>query len=161
MLLVTGQLIKRSLATLRTKCDHSTELAGSIDSIVAISDAGEINLREPLLEAGAVLPALSESTASAVVAGFIASIPGDAPPAVFAAEVISTLRQLVQHIELKALLAAETALLVGQASLSRALLKWSGEWRACAQSLRSVTVRVRAKAYIADMAGNTMTPQFA
>ena len=160
LLLVTSQLIKRSLIALRQECEFSRELIIAIDSVVDLSDHGAPHLREPLLEAGAVLPALTEGTASAVVTGFIGSIPVNVPPAVLAAEVIANLRLMVHHIELKAMLAAEEAILVGQASLSRALLKWSKDWRGCGQRLRSVTVRMRAKAYVADLEFSA-APQFA
>lgn len=150
-LLVTSQLIKRSLIALRPECEFSSELTETLDVVVVLSDGGENCLREPLLEAGAVLPTLTEGTASAVVTGFITSIPIASMPAVLAAEVITNLRLLVQHIELKAMLAAEAGVLVGQTRLSRALLKWSKEWRNCGQILRSVTVRMRAQAYVADL----------
>ncbi len=150
-LLVTSRLITRSLFALRSECEFSTELTKTIDTVAALSDCGEPYLRKPLLEAGAVLPALPESAASSVVTEFFSSIPVKVTPSVLAAEVISSLRLLVQHIELKAMLAAESAVLVGQNRLSRALLKWAAEWRACGQILRAVTVRIRAKAYVADL----------
>ena len=160
LLLVTSRLIKGSLFALRPECEFSPELTKTIDTVAALSDCGEPYLRKPLLEAGAVLPALPESTASSVVKEFIASIPVQVSPSVLAAEVISSLRLLVQHIELKVMLAAESAVLVGQNRLSRALLKWAAEWRACGQILRIVTVRVRAKAYVADL-DSSATSQFA
>lgn len=159
-LLVTSRLVTRSLFALRPECEFSPELTKTIDTVAALSDCGEPYLRQPLLEAGAVLPALPESTASSVVTEFFSSIPVKVTPSVMAAEVVSRLRLLVQHIELKAMLAAESAVLVGQNRLSRALLKWAAEWRACGQILRAVTVRVRAKAYIADL-DSSATPNFA
>lgn len=150
-LLVTSRLIKRSLLALRPECAFSPEVTKTIDAVVALSDSGEPRLREPLLDAGAVLPVLADGTASAVVKEFIAGIPVKVAPAVLAAEVISSLRLLVQHIELRVMLAAEAAVLVGQTQVSRALLQWSAEWRACAKILRRIMVRVRAKAYVADL----------
>ena len=160
LLLVTTQLIKHSLIALRPECQFSQELTKAIDTVVALSDCSTPHLREPLVDAGAVLPALTEGTASAVVTGFIASIPVNVPSAVLAAEVIANLRLMVHHIELKAMLAAEEAVLVGQTSLSRALIKWSKDWRGCGQRLRSVNVRMRAKAYVADLEFS-VAPQFA
>lgn len=159
-LLLTNGLIKRSLSALRPECEFSTELTKTIDTVTALSDCGEPYLRKPLVEAGAVLPALPESAAGSVVTEFFSSIPVKVTPSVLAAEVISSLRLLVQHIELKAMLAAESAVLVGQNRVSRALLKWAAEWRACGQILRSVTVRIRAKAYVADL-DLSATPKFA
>lgn len=160
MLLVTSQLIKRSLLAIRPECAFSDEITKAVDTIVVLSDSGEPHLREPLLQAGAVLPILAESTTSAVVTEFMASIPVKVTPAVLAAELTSSLRMLVQHLELKAILAAEAAVLIGQTHLSHALLKWSSEWRSCGQILRTVTVHVRAQAYVADLEGSA-TPHFA
>lgn len=160
MLLVTSQLIKRSLIAIRPEYAFSEELQKALDTIIALTESGEPHLREPLLQAGAVLPELAESSASAVVAGFMASIPVKVTQAVLAAELTSNLRILVQHLELKAILAAEAAVLIGQKRLSHALLKWSAEWRSCGQILRAVTVRVRAQAYVADLDGS-VEPQVA
>ncbi len=158
LLLVTSQLVKRSLLALRPECVFSPELTETIDTVVALCESGEPRLHEPLFQAGAVLPVLEESSTSAVVTAFMARIPFGVAPAILAAEVIANVRVLVQHLELKAILAAEGAVLIGQTNLSGALLKWSAEWRSCGQTLRAVTVRVRAKAYVADLESGP-TPQ--
>ena len=160
LLLGTSRLIKRSVLVLRKPRAVSPELTKIIDTIIALCDGGEGYLNDALSEAGAVLPSLPESTTNAVIEGFISAVPVTLAPAVFAAEVIANLRLLVQHFELKAVLAAEAALLVGQTRLSRALLKWSAEWRNFGEILRSVTVRVRAQAYVADL-NPAAAPQFA
>ena len=157
VLLVTTSLIKRSLFALRGECEFSSDLIKTIDAVTALSDCGEPYLRKPLVEAGAVLPALPESAASSVVTEFFSCIPVKVAPSVLATEVISRLRLLVQHIELKAMLAAESALLVGQTRLSRALLKWAAEWQDCGHALRGVMVRVRAKACVADLDSSSLS----
>jgi hypothetical protein len=150
-LLVSNQLVKRSLLTLRPECEFSPELVTPLDTVVDLTDKCETDLRETLEASGAVLPTLAKGTGSAVVTMFMSNLPVRVAPAIFAAEVISNLRLLVQHIELKAALAAEAAILVGQTQLSRSLWNWSAEWRACGRLLRRVTVRVRAHAYVADL----------
>ncbi len=153
MILVTSQLIKRSLGALRPQCEFSHELTKTIDNLSSLCEGGEPSLSESLLEAGVVLPVWPAGNASAVIKGFISNIPLSVAPAVLAAEVISSLRLLVQHFELKIVLVAEAALLVGQTHLNRTLVKWSAEWRTCGRILRSLTVRVRANAYVADLEG--------
>ncbi len=151
-LLVTSRLVQRTLLEFRPECQFSPVLSETLDSLVALSESGEQRLREPLLDAGAVLPALTEETTiGTVISGFISNAPTSRTPAVLAAEVVANFRLLVQHIELKARLVAEVAVLVGQNRLAQALLEWSGEWRACGQILRTVAARVRAQAYIADV----------
>ena len=150
-LLITNQLIKRAMLALRPECESTAELLEALDDIVALSDRGQQQLRHALSEAGAVLPILNESTASPVISWFLASIPNQVTPGVMAADLISNLRLLVQHLELKAKLAAEEAALVGQNSLGLALLDWSAEWRSLGHDLRSVNVRLRAHAYVADV----------
>lgn len=157
-LLVTNQLVRRSLQALRPECAFSDELTRTVDAVITLTQKCEGQLRSPLSDAGAILPVLSNGTASAIVTDFLSSIPTRATPDVFVAEIVSNLRLLVQHVELKAMLTAEAAILMGQTALSQALLKWSAEWRACGKTLRRATVRVRAKAYIADV--DMMTPSF-
>lgn len=150
-ILITNQLIKRAMVALRPECESSAELLEVFDDIVALNDRGQHQLGHSLSEAGAVLPILNESSASPVISWFLASIPDRVTPGVMAAEVISNLRLLVQHLELKAKLAAEEAALVGQNSLGLALLDWSAAWRSLGHDLRSVNGRLRAHAYIADV----------
>ncbi len=150
-ILVTNQLIKRAIMDLRPKCESSAELIKALNAIVALNDRGQIQLRLSLSEAGAVLPTLSERTASPVISWFWATIPDRVTPGVMAADVIANLRLLVQHLELKTKLAAEETALVGQVGLGLALLDWSAEWRELGHDLRSVNVRLRAQAYIADV----------
>ncbi len=150
-LLVTSELVSRALIALRPECRFSRELTQSLDLIVAISDAGQIHLQEPLAEAGAVLPPSHDTSASALVTGFFTRLPTAAAPGILATEVAVNLRLLAQHIELKARLAAEAALLVGQDHIGAALIAWSVEWRNCGGVLRSVSARARAEAYIADV----------
>ena len=78
-------------------------------------------------------------------------MPAAVAPGILATEVTVNLRLLAQHIELKARLAAEAALLVGQDRIGKALIAWSVEWRNCGGVLRSITARARAQAYIADI----------
>ena len=80
-LLVTSELIRRALIALRPECKFSPELTRSLDLIVAISDAGQIHLQEPLAEAGAVLPASHDTSASALVTGFFTRCPPPSRPA--------------------------------------------------------------------------------
>ena len=150
-LLATSQLVGRSLYTLRPECAFSPELTETLDSIVTTSKAGESHLHQPLVEAGAVLPPASDAAANALVTGLFTRLPAALAPGVLAAEIAVNLRLLAQHIELKARLAAEEALLVGQNKLCQALIAWAAEWRACGEVLRSATVRARAQAYVADL----------
>ncbi len=64
-LLVTSELVSRALIALRPECGFSHELTRSLDLIVALSDAGQIHLQEPLAEAGAVLPHSHDTCVSA------------------------------------------------------------------------------------------------
>lgn len=108
-------------------------------------------LNPPLVESGAVLPNSTDARESAMLTDFFVRVPSRGAPAVLATEVASNLRLLAQHIELKARLAAEEALLVGQNALCHALMVWAAEWRACGQALRTATVRARTRAYVADV----------
>ncbi|MDB6113727.1 MAG: hypothetical protein JWQ83_219 [Lacunisphaera sp.] len=150
-LLFTSKFVSRSLLALRPKCEFSRELTATLDSIIALSNAGELRLHPPLDDAGAVLPEVMDETAGAQVADFFTRPPLAAGPGLLAAEVAANLRLLAQHLELKARLAAEEALLVGQHALGNALVDWSADWRACGHKLRAATVRARAQAYVADL----------
>lgn len=150
-LVVTSRLISRHLLAFRPQCEFSGELTAILDSIVALSRDGESRLQPALEEAGAVLPESTDTLTGALLADFFTRIPASATPGTLAAEVASNLRLLAQHLGLKALLAAEEAVLVGQNRLSGVLLDWSAEWRACGHTLRAATVRARAQAYVADL----------
>ena len=150
-LLFTSQFVSRSLLALRPRCEFSRELTATLDSIVALSNGGEIRLQLPLAEAGAVLPQVVDASAGTEVADYFTRAPLAAGPGLLAAEVVANLRLLTQHLELKARLAAEEALLVGQHALGNALVDWSADWHACGHKLRAATVRARAQAYVADL----------
>jgi len=150
-LLVTSRIISHHLLDLRPQCEFSGELTATLDSIVALSRDGESRLQPALDEAGATLPETTDALTGALLADFFTRIPVAAAPGTLAAEVAVNLRLLAQHLGLKALLAAEEAVLVGQNRLSGVLLNWSSEWRACGQTLRAATVRARAQAYVADL----------
>ena len=145
---------RRTLPAIRPDCAIPDELVAYLDLIVAISKAGESRLQAPLVEAGAVLPATVDHTPPTLVAALRAGAPVAALPGVRAAELAANLRLLVQHLELKVRLAAEAALLVGQSRLSLALVDWANKWRDCGRTLRAVTIRARARAYVADLEEN-------
>ena len=150
-LLFTSKFVSRSLLALRPKCEFSRELTTTLDAIIALSNAGETRLHPSLDEAGAVLPEVIDGAAGTQVADFFTSPPLASGPGLLAAEVAANLRLLTQHLELKARLAAEEALLVGQHALGNALVDWSADWHACGYKLRAATVRARAQAYVADL----------
>jgi hypothetical protein len=150
-LLFTSQVVGRAIESLRPQCSFSRELTKGINAIMAASEAGEWLLHNPLAEAGAVLPNADDTMESALLMEFLARLPQQGAPGVLAAEVAVNLRLLVQHIELKARLVGEEAELVGQKALCEALMKWMKQWRACSRILRAMTVRARARAYIADL----------
>lgn len=150
-LLQTSQLVGQSVGALRSQCSFSRELTKSINAVVAASEAGEWLLQNPLVEAGAVLPSSDDTMESALLTDFLARLPVQGTPGVLAAEVAVNLRLVVQHIELKARLVGEEAHLVGQNALCDALMKWMKQWRSCSRILRAVTIRARARAYIADL----------
>ncbi|HET7536641.1 MAG TPA: hypothetical protein VFJ90_09320, partial [Candidatus Didemnitutus sp.] len=101
--------------------------------------------------AGVVLPKSLDEEAGAFISAIFSRLPNGAAPAILATEVVVNLRLLAQHIELKARLAAEEAMLVGQDLLCSALVAWAAEWRACGKTLRDATIRARAVAYVADI----------
>jgi hypothetical protein len=153
-LLASSRFIRRTLPAIRPDCAIPDELVAYLDLIVAISKAGESRLQAPLVEAGAVLPATVDHTTPTLVAALRAGAPVAVLPGVRAAELAANLRLLVQHLELKVRLAAEAALLVGQSRLSLALVDWANKWRDCGRTLRAVTIRARARAYVADLEEN-------
>jgi hypothetical protein len=149
-LLITSRTITRSLLVLRPECEFSPEITAKINDLIVTSREGESHLRAPLREAGIILPTAAEAGASALVASFFTRVPVGVPPGVLATEVAINLRLLSQHLELKAHLIAEEALLVGQKSVCQGLLAWAREWCACGEKLRTTTIRAQAQAYFAD-----------
>ncbi|HVU16667.1 MAG TPA: hypothetical protein VHD32_07070 [Candidatus Didemnitutus sp.] len=150
-LLVTSRVIARSLEALRPECEFSSEVTAEIDELIGTTAEGEVQVREPLNEAGMILPPGDESAAMAQVVSFFTRLPAGAPSAVLATEVVVNLRLLAQHLELKARLAAEEAMLVGQKAISQALLRWARSWCLCGEKLRAATVRTRVQACVADL----------
>jgi|GEM_PF-6883452 len=141
-LLLTSELISSSLVALRPECEGSGELTGALDAMVALCDEGEARIHQPLFESGIILPTTTDTSAGGLIAGFFTRLPSGKDPQ-FAAEVVINLQLLAQHVELKARLAGEEALLVGLDALSQALADWSAEWRACGQNLGGIAPRKR------------------
>ncbi len=160
-LLITSHLISRAVKSLRSAdCSFSPELMDTLDSIISASEAGERLLHSPLSDSGAVLLHTPDTCESALLTDFLIRLPARVTPGVLGAEVTAKLRLLAQHVELKARLAAEQALLVGQNALCQALMQWATKWRSCGQTLRYATMRAHAQAYIADLA-DAPVPQVA
>lgn len=134
-LLLTSELVSSSLVALRPECEHSPELTSALNSMITLCDESESRVQQPLLESGIVLPTTTDTSASTLITGFFTRLPTSAEPRVFATEVIINLQLLAQHVELKARLASEEALIVGLDALSCGLADWSGEWRALGQKI--------------------------
>lgn len=134
-LLATSHLVSRSVVTLRPQCAFSRKLTATLDSLGATSAAGELLLNPPLAESAATPPGPSDTSESALLTDFLVRLPAQVTPGVPAAKLALTLRLLTRHIELKARLAAEAALCVGQQALSQALMGWAAQWRACSAAL--------------------------
>ncbi len=149
--MVISRTTSHTLMALRPECEFSDTLTASLDRIAATNDAGETYLRRPLAEAGVLLPKTKDQTSSAFISAIFSRVPAGATPAIFTTEIVVNLRLLSQHLELKARLAAEEAMLVGQDLLCSALVAWAAEWRSCGRALRDATVRARANAYVADV----------
>jgi hypothetical protein len=137
--------MSRALLAVRPECVFSSELVIILDRMVKISDAGEILLYQPLAEAGAPRPVTTDPTACTLVTGFLTRLPDAAAPRELAEAIAVNLRSLARHIELKARLAADDALLAGQERLARALALWSTKWRVCGQMLHIAVRRARAR----------------
>lgn len=148
-LLVTSEFIAGFLGALRRESEFSGELAATLDSILAATQAGPTHLYQPLAEVGAKLPPATDTAAGALITGFFLPLPAAGTLGVLTADVANNLRMLMQHVERKAHLAAEEALMVGQNKICHGLMLWAGEWRACDEGLRAATIRSRTKAYIA------------
>ncbi|MBL9214902.1 MAG: hypothetical protein JNG83_05455 [Opitutaceae bacterium] len=143
-LIVTSRLVTRTLRALRPECLFSRELTAMLDSILTLSALGESRLHESVVETGAILPPAADASAGNLITGLFARLPTAVAPGVPASEFAVNLRLLAQHIELKARLASEEAMLVGQVRLGHALRDCSADWRACSQSLRAVATRLPA-----------------
>ncbi|HVU18265.1 MAG TPA: hypothetical protein VHD32_15190 [Candidatus Didemnitutus sp.] len=136
-LLITNRSIAHSLASVRTEIGEAPEVIEQIDELIAVGQEGENHLRKPLDQAGILLPtpvtgAADDAEAPALhpAFGHRGAIRN------FAADVVTHLCLLAQHLELRARLAAEEARLVGQTALRQALLAWAAQWRVCGQHLR-------------------------
>lgn len=149
-LLLTSRFVSRSLDVLRPECEFSRELTETIDTVIAICEAGEELLHEPLAEAGAVLPLAAENATASLATGLFRRLPAGIPGAL-GAEMAVNLRLLAQHLELKSRLGAEEALLAGQERIGNALLDWSAAWRNCGLGLRFASARPRVSGELADI----------
>jgi hypothetical protein len=151
-LLITNRSIAHSLATVRTEMSESPEVLDQINELIAVGHQGENHLRGPLDDAGIVLPTPvtsdDETEAPDVHPAFIRH----GAVRNFAAEVITHLRLLAQHLELRARLAAEEARLVGQKGVRQALLAWAAQWRVCGEHLRQPSTSVSARVAYAPFA---------
>ncbi|MEO6995413.1 MAG: hypothetical protein ABI273_17540 [Lacunisphaera sp.] len=142
-LLLTTELISSSLVALRPECAFSNELTHTLNSMVTLCDEGEARVQEPLLESGIVLPTTTDSSPSTLITDFFHRLPTAADPRVFGAEVVINLQLLAQHVELKARLAADEALIVGLDGLNQALDVWSDEWHTCGKQMGRLSFRIR------------------
>jgi hypothetical protein len=149
-LLATSRNLNQSLLSLRPKCEFFSDLTVIIDSMVGILEADAERLSPCLTDAGDDPGVLPDQSVDEVVTDVFARLPV-AAQGIFAAEVAVNLRLLARHLELKTRLAAESALLVGQDILCRILMLSAAEWGRCDRMLRTVTVRARALAYVADL----------
>jgi hypothetical protein len=149
-LLLTSELISSSLVALRPECEFSPELMEMLNTMISLCDEGEVCVQRPLLEAGIVLPTTTDTSASTLITGFFTRLPSADEPQVFATEVMINLQLLAQHVELKARLAGEEALLVGLESLGQALADWSGEWRACGHQIGTTSQRRHSRSPFAN-----------
>jgi hypothetical protein len=140
-LLLTSELITSSLVALRPECQFSAELTDVLNSIIALCDAGESRIQRPLMESNLVLPATTDTSASALITGFFTRLPSADDPNVFATELVLNLRLLAQHVELKSRLASEEAEIVGLHELSQELASWSSDWRICGRDMSHVPQR--------------------
>jgi hypothetical protein len=142
-LLATSRIVKQALAALRSECACSAELSESLNDLVAVNDAGEAYLQRPLAQAGIVLVSQEGTDAADVVRAIFNRIPTGGKPDELTAEMLTSFRLLAQHLELKAHLAAEEDLLLGQEPLSSALMAWAVRWRNCGRRLGHPPVRSR------------------
>lgn len=150
-LLATSDAIGREIRALRTQCTLPGELVEMLDSLATLNEAREIHLRRPLTEAG-IAWELTSQESTAWIERLLPAIPTGDVSAVTAAEIAVQLRLLVQHLELKTVLAAESALLLGHEGLCQGLIAWADQWHGCSHDLRLATVHTRMRAFISDLA---------
>jgi len=140
-LLLTTELISSFLVALRPECEFSSDLTHTLNSLIALCDDGETRVQQPLLETGIILPTTTDASPSTLITDFFQRLPTAADPQVFGSEVVINLQLLAQHVELKARLAADEALIVGLTGLNAALSSWSDEWHQCAKQMGKLTFR--------------------
>ena len=145
-LLLTTELISSFLVALRPECEFSSDLTHTLNSMIALCDDGETRVQQPLLETGIILPTTTDASPSTLITDFFQRLPTAADPQVFGSEVIINLQLLAQHVELKARLAADEALIVGLDGLNDALSSWSEEWHTCAKRMGKLTFRPKISA---------------
>ena len=115
-----------------------------LNSMITLCDEGETRVQQPLLEIGIVLPSNTDSSPSTLITDFFHRLPSRNRSAqAFGAEVVVNLQLLAQHVELKARLAADEALIVGLDGLNQALDTWSEEWRTCGRQMGKISFRTR------------------
>lgn len=142
-LLLTTELISSFLVALRPECQFSPELTHTLNSMIALCDDGETRVQQPLLETGIILPTTTDASPSTLITDFFQRLPTAADPQIFGAEVIVNLQLLAQHVELKARLASDEALIVGLDGLNAALNSWSNEWQTCAKEMGKLSVQFK------------------
>lgn len=142
-LLLTTELISSFLVALRPECEFSSNLTHTLNSMIALCDDGETRVHQPLLETGIILPTTTDASPSTLITDFFQRLPTAADPQVFGSEVVVNLQLLAQHVELKARLAADEALIVGLDGLNEALSTWSEEWHTCARQMGKLTFRAK------------------
>jgi len=145
-LLLTTELISSFLVALRPECAFSPELTRTLNSMIALCDDGETRVQQPLLETGIILPTTTDASPGTLITDFFQRLPTAADPQVFGSEVVVNLQLLAQHVELKARLAADEALIVGLDALNAALSSWSDEWHTCAKEMGKLTFHSRSLA---------------
>jgi hypothetical protein len=142
-LLLTTELISSSLVALRPECEFSGDLTLMLNSMITLCDEGEARVQQPLLETGIILPTTTDASPSTLITDFFHRLPTSAESRIFGAEVVINLQLLAQHVELKARLAADEALIVGLDGLNQALAVWSEEWHQCGKEMGRITFRSR------------------
>jgi len=91
------------------------------------------------LETGIILPTTTDASPSTLITDFFQRLPTAADPQIFGAEVVVNLQLLAQHVELKARLASDEALIVGLDGLNEALNSWANEWQTCAKEMSKLS----------------------
>lgn len=156
-LLLTSELIGSSLVALRPECHFSNELTSMLNSLIILCDEGESRIRPSLVEAGLTCPTLTDNSGSTLIAGFFSRLPASGEHHCFATELVIDLHLLAQHMELKARIAGEEALIIGLENLGHALADWAHEWRDCGHRLGNATFCHDARASAEDFAGHHTT----